>query len=209
MARVAQGFGGVLGCLVSIFKILKMKNIGFPTRFVTTRNMLIVTVLYMLFPLFVLPHAQRTLVAASGKASYVPLDLRPGFSPDQAWEALDALGETGRQQYRFMEMIMDVVYPLTYGLFFAFLIVFLFQLVGGRLGRMTAVAWLPLVGMVADWLENFGIIQLIDAFPARADGWARFAAAAGQAKWFFSGVALLYIMVGLGAWGWKVIKQRP
>jgi hypothetical protein len=189
-------------------KIPNMKNIGFPTKFVTVRNMLIVTVLYMIFPIFILPKAQRTLELASGKPGYIQLDLRPGFSPDQAWEALNALGETGRQQYRFFEAFFDIIYPLIYGIFFAMMIVFLFRQVGGRLSRMTAVAWFPLVGMVADWLENIGIIRLIDAFPERADGWAKFASIAGQVKWFFSGVALLYIMVGLGAWGWAVIKQR-
>ncbi len=185
-----------------------MKNTDFPTKHVTIRNLLILTVVYMIFPLFVLPNAQRTLAEASGDPNYAPLDLRPGFSPDQAWEALDVLGETGRQQYQFMEMVMDVAYPLVYGVFFAFMIVFLFRQVGGRLAKITAVAWFPIVGMVADWLENIGILQVLSAFPERADGWARFASVAGQAKWFFSGVAMLYILIGLGAWGWAVIKHR-
>lgn len=186
-----------------------MKNVKFPERFVTTRNMLIITVAYMLFPLYFLPKGLRALQQTSGKVDYLPLGLRPGFSPDEAWQALEILGPIGRNTYRFSEMFMDSFYAISYGIFFAFLIVFLFKQAGGRLAKMTAVAWLPLIGTLFDLLENFCIVHLIDVFPERADGWARLASVAGQAKWFFSGIALLYIMAGLAVWGWGLLKSRP
>lgn len=184
-----------------------MKNIKFPTRFVTARNMLIVTAVYIVFPLFFLPRALRSLQEASGKTDYVPLDLRPGFTSDQAWQALDLLGTDGREVYWFSQMTMEVIYPLAYGLFFAFVLVFLFSQAGGMFVRMTAVAWVPLVGSVFDWFENIGIIKLIGAFPERADGWAQFASVSGQAKWLFSGITLLYVMAALAVWGWRLIKN--
>lgn len=186
-----------------------MIHLQFPTHLATTRNILILLLAYLFFPMFALPRAGRALQEASGQANFQPLDLRPGFTPDQAWKSLEALGPAGRESYRFTEMVTDIAYPLVYGIFFALLIVFLFQQAGGRLARMTAWAWIPIAGTLFDWMENFGIIRMLSVFPERADGWAQFASRMGQVKWLCSIIALLYILIGLGALGMAVIKKRP
>ena len=186
-----------------------MKFGTFPTQFVTTRNLLIITVIYMIFPLYLLPKSLHALQTVSGKPDILPLGMRPGFTPEIAWQTLEALGASGRNVYLYSELYMDSCYALVYGIFFSFLIVFLFKLAGGRLSRMTVVAWFPIAGTIADWIENIGIVKMITMYPEQSNMWARITSVAGQAKWFFSGVGLLYIMVGLAVWAWKIIKTKP
>ncbi|MBC7774922.1 MAG: hypothetical protein H7246_05730 [Phycisphaerae bacterium] len=181
---------------------------NFLTRAATGRNVLMLLVLYLFFVAYALPHAAATLQQDSGQPDFEPLDLRFGFSPEEAWQALEALGPVGREHYRSAETIMDVFYPLTYGLFFSLLMLFLFQKAGGRLARMRWLAVLPLVGTLFDWLENFGIVRLIDVFPARADGWAQFAAAVGEIKWLFAFIGIVGSLTGLVGWMMARWKAR-
>ena len=181
---------------------------SFLTRLATGRNVLILLALYLLFPLFFLPSAGKALQEASGQADYQPLDLRPGFSPDEAWQALEVLGPDGRQSYLRSETIMDVAYPLTYGFFFALLISFLFQKIGRRFERFAWLAWMPLAAMLFDFLENMGIVNLIHHFPERADGWAQLASIAGIIKFAFFGLGVVSILAGLIGWVWVLFKKR-
>lgn len=174
--------------------------ISFLSGLATGRNVLILLVLYLFFAAYALPHAAASLQEASGQPDFKPLDLRFGFTPEEAWQALDVLGPSGRASYRFAETVTDIAYPLTYGLFFSLLIFFGFAKSGGRLARMRWLGVLPLVGTLFDWLENLGIVQLIDAYPARADGWAQFALRMGEIKWIFAFIGIAGSLTGLIGW---------
>ena len=182
--------------------------IRFLTRVASGRNVLILFAIYLFFVAYALPHAAATLQEDSGQPGFQPLDLRPGFSPEEAWQALEALGPVGRAHYRSAEMVMDVFYPLTYGLFFSLFMLFLFQKAGGWLARMRWLGVMPLLGILFDWLENFGIVRLIDGFPARLDGWARFAAAVGGIKWLFAFLGVIGCLAGIIGWVAALWKTR-
>lgn len=183
----------------------------FFARYASGRNLLILLALYLFFVTYALPHAAQALQEASGQPDFKPLDLHFGFSPEEAWKTLEALGPAGREHYRFTETVTDVLYPLTYGFFFALLLVAGFRKTGGRLARMSWLAWFPIAAILFDYMENFGIVQLIDAFPANADGWAQFAALTGQIKWICALIGVAGCLIGLIGWlvaGWKARSEK-
>ncbi|HMO40202.1 MAG TPA: hypothetical protein PKC76_02070 [Saprospiraceae bacterium] len=141
------------------------------------------------------------LPAMADKLATVPpltvLDLRFGFTPEEAWQLLDALGEAGRAQYQQIELTLDVLYPLIYTGFLVFLLSLLYKktLRPDSLWRLLNL--LPFVVLIADFIENAGIVQLIRRFPERADAIAGWTSVANQVKWTMFMMTIGVVLVGL------------
>jgi hypothetical protein len=139
-----------------------------------------------------------------------PLDLRLSYSADEAYRAFAAMGEAGRHAYRVVETTVDVAYPVLYTVFLAALLAALLRRAwpGAR-----ASAWLAMVPfgvLVADLLENAGIVVLLGRFPGSLDGVAPVASAFTTAKWTMLGAVLALIAASLvAAIGTRVRGRRP
>jgi hypothetical protein len=100
-----------------------------------------------------------------------PLDARAtGYSPDEARQLLEALGEQGRAYYRNVQLWIDTVYPASYGISRGLALLWLtspgraFSRGPSELSRL-GLGVVPLVVMVLDYAENLGISALLDAWP--------------------------------------------
>jgi hypothetical protein len=134
-----------------------------------------------------------------------PPDGRLYYTSAQLVGVLDALGPAGRQTYMYLHF-PDMLFPLFYGLFFATLIVFYWGL---RAGAVKAAAWLaivPVIGTLADWIENIAITRVSMLFSAgrtatdiaaAAPIAAQLAGIATAVKWTCAWVSALLILVGI------------
>ncbi len=136
------------------------------------------------------------------------MDLSFGFTPEKGYSIIESYGEKGREVYFFVESFVDILYPITYTIAFILLISFLFKKNGWNMQRFAILNVLPLACLLSDLLENFGIIQMLRSFPERVDFWAVFAANSGLIKWVFAGITVLIVLVSLGSWGIKALKNR-
>jgi hypothetical protein len=66
----------------------------------------------------------------------------------------------------------------------------------------------PVVGGIADYLENFGIITMLVAWPEQLPDIARFTMVAGLVKFTFGALAIIIIFGALAGWGITKIKDR-
>lgn len=141
------------------------------------------------------------LPAMADKLATVPplavLDLRFGFTPEEAWQLLDALGEAGRAQYQQMELTLDVIYPLIYTGFLVFLLSLLYRKTLRPDSPWRLLNLLPFVVLIADFVENAGIVQLIRRFPERADALAGWTSVANQVKWTMFMITIGVVLAGL------------
>jgi hypothetical protein len=139
-----------------------------------------------------------------------PLDLRLSYSADEAYRALAAMGEAGRRAYRVVETTVDVAYPVLYTVFLAALLAALLR---RAWPRARASAWLTIVpfgALLADLLENAGIVVLLDRFPGSLDGVTPVVSAFTTAKWTVLGVVLALIVASLAALiGARMRGRRP
>lgn len=112
-------------------------------------------VLYAVMLLWTVPYLQQL-------AGGVPLpDMRPlGYTAAELYEVLQLLGAHGRHFYLTVQLVLDFFYPLCFGLGF---FVWLRRLAFRR--RETVVAIVPLLTMVADWLENAATVWALVKFP--------------------------------------------
>ena len=119
------------------------------------------------------------------------------YSADKAYAVLKAQGEAGRSFYRRLLLTTELVFPLAYRGFSAVLITYLFSRWLPPQSPWRFLSLLPLVGMLADYLENTLVLSLLFAYPQRLNTVAAVAGAATRVKWASNYVDYTLIVVGL------------
>jgi hypothetical protein len=136
------------------------------------------------------------------------LDMMVLYTPDQAYALFAAMGEAGRTFDLTHIVPLDMFFPFVYSLFDAVAITWLLHRwlpAGSRWHRLNVV---PVVGGIADYLENFGIITMLLAWPAHLADIARFTMAMGLIKFTFGIISVLILFGALAGWVVSFIKNR-
>ncbi|WP_086846526.1 hypothetical protein [Amycolatopsis kentuckyensis] len=117
------------------------------------------------------------------------LDTRFAFRADQGAAALKALGEVGRRHHAYFQ-IADI----------GFVLVYVVVLPGGlfALSGSAIVAMVPVLGAVADLVEDSGILLALHKFPAPARPALMVAGAAGVVKHICFWTSLIAVVAGVG-----------
>jgi hypothetical protein len=130
----------------------------------------------------------------------VPFDMRPGgYSHEQAYALLNALGVDGNQYYLTRQIPLDLMYPALMALT---LVSILKWLEAKHVSRMlTKVGvWLSIGAAIADYLENAGISMMILNSPEPPLYLVHAASAASIAKAGLTTLAVLSVIIGLIDW---------
>ncbi len=122
-------------------------------------------------------------------ADFVPLDLQFSYSPETAYIIVDAYGAEALQKYRWVELTVDIIYPIVYSLLFAAIIFKLF-------GPIKVVLFPFLIAGV-DFLENLGIVSMLGKYPEPFGLLARFTSFMSSLKWSLLMVFLGIVLFGL------------
>lgn len=174
-------------------------------RFASGRNILIFFVLQMLISAGLLPYMQTKF---DPQGALGVLDLRFGFTPHEAYNLLSAYGEEGRKAYLLIEAFIDIVYPVIYTITNLLLLSFVFKRGFHANSFIQKLNIFPLLVIIADLVENAGIITMLKAFPERSNSAANFASSAGMFKWIAFGISIALFLLGLAAWGIKAAKDK-
>ena len=124
------------------------------------------------------------------------LDTKVLYTPEQAYAHLTSMGEAGRAFDLTHIVPLDFVFPFLYTLFSA-----------------VAISWhrlnvVPLIGGLGDYLENFGIIVMLLAWPQQIPAVAWFTMVACFFKFAFSALAFAIIIGALVGWALTAIRAR-
>jgi hypothetical protein len=157
--------------------------------------------LYLAFVLYVFPNSAYESTAG-------PLDLKFSYSPDTAYETLDAFGEEGRAKYARGAMTIDFAYPIIYTLMFSVWINLVLKSAPLPQTRQNIVALSPLTVFVFDLTENAGIIALINTYPVRHDALATATSFATTAKWCAAGIVITITIIATAHWAWRSLSSR-
>ena len=97
-------------------------------------------------------------------------DMLPmGYSLEYANSLLKILGETGRSAYLYNQIPLDMIYPLLFGITYAFIIAFFLKKLNKLDGSLFYVSLLPLAAGLFDYFENLGIISMLLNYPNEMD----------------------------------------
>jgi nucleoside-diphosphate-sugar epimerase len=96
------------------------------------------------------------------------LDMRPGYSPEAAYQLFDTLGQAGRATYLKLLWTVDLILPTLFGLFLSSAI---------RRGGLRAWRRVPWIGTACDYAENIAITVLLLRYPGHEPGLVQLASA--------------------------------
>ena len=88
------------------------------------------------------------------------LDVKPGYSYDEAMASMEEYGPDGRTTYAWGSILLDTLFPLVYVTFFAGLI-YRFRLTE----RTWWLAFLPVGAGIWDLMENVQITAMLIGYP--------------------------------------------
>lgn len=117
------------------------------------------------------------IAASAGYTGAIPmfiLDVLPGYSPAYLAEVMGTYGEVGRSAYATSLMTLDMLFPISYGIFFALLVRRVYKNLGVPVGLVNAMMIMPLLSWVLDWIENSTFVYLISVYPAQPLAVAQF-----------------------------------
>ena len=128
------------------------------------------------------------------------LDMAVLYTPDQAYALLAGMGEAGRAFYLTHITPLDMFVPFFYALFLSTAISWVLHKWLPAESRWHRLNLVPVAGGLCDYLENFGIIAMILAWPAPLPDIASFTMAATLLKFAFSALAGLILIGAFAGW---------
>jgi len=94
------------------------------------------------------------------------LDMLPtGYNQDYVNELFRTLGENGRDIYLTNQIPVDMIYPLLFGLTYSLLLAYFLKKLNKLKHPFTYLCLLPIIAGIADYMENFGIITMLNSYP--------------------------------------------
>jgi hypothetical protein len=132
--------------------------------------------------------------------------MRMSYTPEAAYELFTALDTTGRQAYRILHLVPDMLFPISYALLFAFTCAwFLVRL----LPLEHPLQWLiltPLISGLADIFENLSLVLSGLAYPVRVDWLVQVAALLTKIKFGLMPIGAVFLIIIAVVW---FIRKRP
>ena len=151
-----------------------------------------------------LPFSNPTIEEHSGGVPI--LDMRMYYTPEEAYQLFTALGTAGRQAYRILHLLPDMLFPICYALAFAFTSAwFLVRL----LPLDHPLQWLsltPLISGLADILENLSLVISSLMYPNRMDWLVEVASLLTKIKFGLMPVGAVFLIIITVVW---FIRKRP
>lgn len=90
------------------------------------------------------------------------LDMMPmGYDLSYVTGLFNALGTAGRDSYLTTQLPIDMVYPLLFGITYSFLLAYYLKRLNKHNSQYQLLCLLPILAGIADYLENIGIILLL------------------------------------------------
>jgi|GEM_PF-6792715 len=128
---------------------------------------------------------------------------RWSYTPDDAFNAISEFGPDGREFYAWGEVV-DLTYPVTYGLFFTLGIIYACRRLFGRGNGAQLLVLVALAGWLADWLENISVLMTIHAHPGKSPGLGQFLSFDTPTKWLLDITALTITIITIV---WLILRR--
>ena len=166
------------------------------------------SILFILFTLVIFPF-YLSLLNEIANEKVLFLDGRLNYNYDQVNTLFNKMGREGRDIYHFMAGKIDMIYPIVYSLFFVLLLASLLKRIFSKKSKIIVLSFLPLVGALFDYLENFNTLKLLNKFPNITPEQVAYGSQMTQIKWVFLIMSILLVFsLGITITIQKIIIKR-
>ncbi len=136
------------------------------------------------------------------------LDMMPtGYNLNYVNELFNSLGEIGRGTYLTKQIPVDMVYPLLFGLTYCLLLAYFLKKINKLIAPFTYLCLLPIIAGIADYLENFGIMAMLESYPDLTEVTVKTTNSFSVLKSISTSVFFIVLIIVLIKLGFKAIKE--
>ena len=137
------------------------------------------------------------------------LDMMPtGYDSIYINSLFEALGEQGRSFYLYNQIPIDMVYPFLFAISYSLLLAFFLKKLNSMESIWFYLSLLPIVAGLADYLENFGIVNMLLSYPNQSEAVMKFTSVASLLKSMTTSIYFVALLFILGILAIKSIKKR-
>jgi hypothetical protein len=172
----------------------------------TGRNILILLVSLVVFSFAILGPMYARIETLSGGVG--AMDRLILYSPDKAYDMVAAYGQQGRQYYATIALTLDTIFPLLLALTFSSILASVFHRAFSREEVLQRAVLVPVAAMMADLLENIGIVTMLLSYPRKLLAVALLASAFSTVKWTALAAEAMLVIAGLMAWLIQRVRRR-
>lgn len=172
---------------------MDLKRQQFIRKTANLKNTLFLGFLLLVMSVFIMPEAAKEIERCAHGT--VMLDGVFYYSPKKIHNIIGAYGEKGRKLYIAVELSADFIYGVIIALFLCFLIVWSASISKNRIIRFRYFIWLPSLYLLANCMENSGVIFMLYNYPK-----AYYLLALATLFFSFSKLILMLACLGLVAW---------
>ncbi len=165
------------------------------------KHLLICGIIFIIFNIFIFPYLQNRI---DPTGQHPMLDLLFGYSLNEAYYILDAIGREGRSAHLFATSAADMFYPVVYALLLSIIIALMMKKLMFTDGILSYIIFFPFLIMAFDFIENSAIIVMVSSFPHLPEGAVLLGSYAGMAKWVSTGIVILIILIS----GIMILKRK-
>lgn len=136
-------------------------------------------------------------------------DMMPmGYDPEYAYSFLEKLGIEGRNAYLYFQIPFDLIYPFLFGITYCLLIAYLLDKLDRFKNETYYLCILPVFAGLFDYLENFGIMDMLMHYPLLTDKIIHTATFFTVLKSLFSTITFTVVIALLVMLGLKKLSGR-
>ena len=137
------------------------------------------------------------------------LDMMPmGYDLSYVSTLFNALGETGRETYLTNQIPVDMVYPFLFGLTYSLLLAYFLKKINRHNTSFIFLCLIPIIAAIADYLENIGIILLLQNYPSLSETLVKTTNIFSITKSTSTSIFFIILIVILVVWGVKFINKK-
>ncbi len=166
-------------------------------------TILFLGLLFLFFMSYLFPSYQSELNDIAGKKVQV-LDTRFSYTKNEVLQLFKDFKIDGREKVKFVSGVVDMIYPIIYGIFLFLLMTKLTSRFSNK--KLKIIIFLPLIGMLFDYVENFSILNMLNSYPNISKTQVFVSSSATSFKWLFLYTSILLILVLTVI---KVLKKTP
>jgi hypothetical protein len=137
------------------------------------------------------------------------LDMMPsGYDLNYVSELFSSLGENGRETYLTSQIPVDMIYPLLFGLSYCLLLGYFLKKLNKLNSPYLYLCILPVIAGISDYLENIGIITMLNNYPDLTETMANATNTFSVLKSISTSIFFIALIVILIILGIKFVKRN-
>lgn len=137
------------------------------------------------------------------------LDMIPtGYDLNYVSQLFSSLGDIGRQTYLTNQIPVDMIYPLLFGLTYCLLLAYLLKKLNKLNSSLVYLCFIPIIAGTADYMENFGIINMLNSYPKLTDTAVRTTNTFSLVKSISTSAFFMVLIILLVLLGLKVLRSK-